>query len=365
MKTVYSGYYGAKNSGDDAFVEVASWGAKKYWRTTEHLFFASELPKIKTDAHFYPSHSSYTNFAKTVKDIFLSDTFISAGGSTFHSSLKMTDHRTYAKLKKKLSFAGKTGAIGISLGPYRNIDAEKNTIKYLKTLDFLALRDSKSYELAKSYNLPYEPIKAFDLAALLPMIYNSTPFDRIKKQKIIGVSVCNYESYTHGDLNKEENRNQFIYNVLKQLKKQKNILFRFFIFNGNSILGDEKLTLEIISKLNIDNDFNFELIPYLSNVEETFNKIEECHTVISTRLHASIFACYANVPFFLLEYHRKCTDFLEDIGQFDKYRIYDGQKNIYEVVEEIQNIMDNNSYTPPLYIEETKQRALLNFTATY
>ena len=31
MKAVFSGYYGHKNTGDDAFVEVAAWGSKKYW----------------------------------------------------------------------------------------------------------------------------------------------------------------------------------------------------------------------------------------------------------------------------------------------------------------------------------------------
>lgn len=29
---LFTGYYGQMNTGDDAFVQVASWGASKYWK---------------------------------------------------------------------------------------------------------------------------------------------------------------------------------------------------------------------------------------------------------------------------------------------------------------------------------------------
>ncbi|NBL64816.1 polysaccharide pyruvyl transferase family protein [Flavobacterium sp. NST-5] len=366
MKAIFNGYYGVKNSGDDAFVEVSAWGAQKYWESTEQFFFAKDLPKTITPTTFYPPHKNHFNFAKAVKDVFLSDVFASAGGSTFHSALKKTDLRTYAKLKKKLGFSGKTGAIGISLGPFRNTEAEKNTIAYLKTLDFLALRDEYSFKLAQSYNLPYQPVKAFDLAALMPEIYQFNKSSiTTKPQKIVGISICNYESYTGGNLAKEANRNQFIESLIGKLKIHKNILFRFFIFNGNDIMGDEKLTFEIINRLNITNDLNFEVIPYLPKVQDMFLKIAECDAVVSTRLHASIFACYSNTPFFLLEYHRKCTDFLNDVGQAKQYLLGDGEIAPQEIAKEIENIVFDQNIQQPLYIAETIERARLNFTQTY
>ncbi len=366
MKSIFSGYYGVKNSGDDAFVEVSAWGSKKYWGSTEQFFFAGDLPETHTPTRFYPAHKGYVNFARTVKDILMSDVFTSAGGSTFHSSLKKSDLRTYAKLKKQLGFKGQTGAIGISLGPYKNSEAEKNTIEYLKTLDFLALRDDQSYQLAKSYNLPNAPVKAFDLAALLPEIYNfQRPEIEAKQEHIVGLSICNYESYTGGDVQKEVNRNQFIKELILKLKKHKNIKFRFFIFNGNPVMGDEKLTREMISLVNQAGDLNYEVVPYLPKVEEMFLKIAECDAVVSTRLHASIFACYAQTPFFLLEYHRKCTDFLNDVGQPQSYRLHDAEVNPEEIAVEIENIIFEKSVKNPLYIAETTERARLNFTQTY
>lgn len=367
MKTIFSGYYGAQNSGDDAFVEVSAWGSKKYWNSSRQLFFADELPQIITSSDNYFAHKNYLSFIKAINDILFCDVFASAGGSTFHSALKKTDLRTYAKLKKNLGFKGKTGAIGISLGPFTNSSAEKSTVEYLKTLDFLALRDKKSFDLANSYQLPYEPVNAFDLAALLPEIYNykNDELDVNKKEFVLGISVCNYESYINGNINKETKRNEFVQNLILKLKKHNNIKFRFFIFNGNAKMGDEKLTMQIIENVNSDHDLNYEIIPYQREVKETFFKIASCDVVLSTRLHASIFACYSNTPFFLLEYHRKCTDFLEDVGQSDRYRLKDGEVSVGDIVEEIESILFDRKIFIPSHVNETIERARLNFTSTY
>ena len=98
--------------------------------------------------------------------------FISAGGSTFQSEISGANTKYIAlqsKLKRKDKF--NIGAIGVSIGPFENIKKELSVIEYLKRLDFLALRDTRSFEFVKSLSLDYEPIKAFDLAALLPSIY--------------------------------------------------------------------------------------------------------------------------------------------------------------------------------------------------
>ena len=369
MKIGYYGYYGAKNSGDDAFVEVAAWGAQKYWGCTEHVFFSEELPQITTSASSLNYHKGYFSFAKAIYSIFETDIFISAGGSTFHSELKSTDLRTYAKLKKRLFKNSIAGAIGISLGPYSNAKAEESTIAYLKKLNFLSLRDKYSYDLACSYNLPYKPVEAFDLAALLPSIYSDIPnraaLEVTNEEKIIGISICNYERYLNGDLEKEKRRNKYFLEVLIPFVKEKNIKFRFFVFNGNPQYGDLEVTTNLIHQMQMDGLNNFEVIPYLNNVELTWNKIKECDLIISTRLHASIFACFADVPFFLIEYHRKCSDFLNDVGHQSAYRLLDGERNVKEVWSEIRKILFDKKYIYPLNKSASEDRALLNFTETY
>lgn len=367
MKVVFNGFYGMDNSGDDAFVEVAAWGSKKFWKSDDQLFFAERLPVIKNPSLYYRPKKSYLNFARAVKDVFLSDAFVSAGGSIFHSALKRTEPRSYAFLKKKIYWPGQTGAIGVSLGPYKNVESEKSIIKYLKSLDFLALRDNRSYEMALSYNLPYKPVNAFDMAALLPEIYNHSAYriDKKNKAAVVGISVCNYESYIQGDIETERRRNNFVVDLINLLKSNPDILFRFFVFNGHVVNGDNKITNEIIQRINKNGLLNFEIIPYNPCVEEVYHKISNCDVIISTRLHASIFACYSGTPFFLLEYHQKCTDFLIDIGQPDKCRVLNGEVDVKSVADTIQRILYDKEEAVAANIDSTIKRAKLNFTNTY
>ena len=369
MKIIYHGYYGHRNPGDDAFMEAAAWGTQKYWGCTDHMFLsAGAAPKILTDIQYFSPHTSYTNFLKTIYKIFNADVFVSAGGSTFHSALKKTDVRTYAKIKKRLIKKAVAGAIGISLGPYRNTEGEKNTIEYLKKLNFLALRDEYSYGLACSYNLPYQPVNAFDLAGLLPLIYTHETNNNVSAvangEKIIGISICNYESYINVDVSNEQKRNEYLYSALTQLLPFKNVKFKFFIFNGNPVSGDEEVTMQLIAKLKHSGLNNFEIIPYINEVKKVWAEIKKCDLIICGRLHAGVFACFANVPFLMLEYHRKCTDFLDSIGYNKDYRAFDAERNIVEFVDVAYNILFNNNYKYPLNKSVCEKKALLNFTET-
>ena len=362
-KILYSGFYGFKNTGDDAFIEVCARGGKKYWGTTNNIFLGSNLSEVVNPSRSL-SKSMFKGYNRlqTVSLAIRADSFISAGGSTFskHSkySLKDITMRTKSAFNKKL----KIGAIGVSVGPFKNSEDEKNVVHYLKKMDFLALRDKRSFEFAANLNLPFKPIEAFDLAALLPEVYKETAqlnAKTVNSKKIIGVSVCNYERYTHGDITKEEARNAYILELLLRLPKDDTLHYRFFIFNGNEAIGDAALTHQFISKLT---DRFIEVIPYLNDVHKAWQAIEECDLMISTRLHASIFACYAGVPFFLVEYHQKCTDFLNDVGVNKAYRLFNGTLPIDMAVEQINGILYDNSYIKPLYIAETIERSARNFT---
>lgn len=367
---LFEGYYGHQNSGDDAFIEVAAWGAKKYWYANNMTFIAENLPNIQTKVNFigkqiYKGH----NKLKLINSILQSKTFVSAGGSTFHSTLQRMEPKQLAFFKKKNIRNFKLGAIGVSLGPYKSKEAESENIEFLKHFDFLTLRDNFSYNLALSYKLPYNPIEAFDLAALLPEIYNNNNNNPIKNtySKILGICICNYESYIkNGNIKNEERRNKTILELLKRISQiDTNVRFRFFVFNGNSTVGDEKLTNMMARELIRIGMLNVEIIPYNPNVFETWIKIKECSIVISSRLHAAIFACFGNVPFFLIEYHRKCSDFLDSVGYQKDLRLHDANFDIDDTANKIENILSKNTkFNEPSVYKMAITKALLNFTET-
>ncbi|MFN3528737.1 MAG: polysaccharide pyruvyl transferase family protein [Bacteroidia bacterium] len=368
MKAAFTGYYGMQNAGDDAFLEVVAWGAQAFWSVDDVLFYSPILPELQHPARQLNAFATYGRFIGALRELFSADVFVSAGGSTFHSALHKTDLRTYGLLKKRFGFGGQLGAIGISLGPYSSVADERDTINYLQRLDFLALRDTQSYEMALGYNLPYRPVQAFDLAALLPDVPGvrvscSLKFDG---KPTLGISVCNYESYTHGDLAQEQQRNRFIQSLLLELASMGDYRYRFFVFNGHAEMGDEALTREMIGALLRTNaQLDYEIVPYEAHVARTFSAIAQCQAMLSTRLHASIFACYAGVPFFLMEYHRKCSDFLDDVGQHPDYRLADGDVPVQAAAQTLAAALNAQQVHRPQYLEETRARALLNFTATF
>jgi len=125
-------------------------------------------------------------------------------------------------------------------------------------------------------------------------------------------------------LHKEERREKLIIDTLVELcKKGFDGIFRLFVFNANSIYGDHNITIELYAKLK-ECGAIIEIIPYSANPISVWKEVANCTAMLSTRLHGAIFAAAAEVPCCLIEYHRKCTDFVMDIGVNEKWVIGDG-----------------------------------------
>jgi polysaccharide pyruvyl transferase WcaK-like protein len=363
-KILYSGFYGFKNTGDDAFLEVAAWGSKVFLNTENIVFLAHGLPKLVNDFQELgkPLFKGFDRI-QGLREMVNADYFISAGGSTFVDHKKHYLKALAEIAKKTVNRKIQTGAIGVSIGPFKNSEYEQNVIKYLKQLNFLTLRDNRSYEYVNTLDLPYKPIEAFDLAALLPLVYagiNKLP--KNKNKKIIGVSVCPYESISKLDEIKNENRrNESIIKLLKKINKNnEDVTFRFFVINGHKVFGDKKLTLDVINKSQIK---NFELVDYQNSVLSAWNLIGQCDVMIATRLHAAILAAYNDVPFILNEYHQKCTDFLTDVGQHEDWVVGDAEYEDDKIINVLSRVINKESkIEKPLFISDTQKKSLKNFS---
>lgn len=364
-KIVYHGFYGFKNSGDDVFLEVAAWGSKKYFQADQTVFLGHDLPELITETRelgkpLFKGHDRLQTF----KEVYNANYFISAGGSTFVNNKWHQLKRVALCAKKTVNPSLKNGAMGVSIGPFKSSQDEKAVQSYLKQLDFLALRDNRSFEYVNALDLPYTPKKAFDLAALLPYVYQdcSTTSEGSQTKKIIGVSVCPYESISDKNhIANETRRNDQVVALLKKLSKDSNqILFRFFIMNGHPVFGDLQLTQDIIRKSGI---LHYEIIPYQAVVRDLWNLIGQCHFMIATRLHAGILAAYNQVPFILNEYHQKCTDFLSDVGQSKALIVHDAHYLDFGISDHILEILDHKENAQmPEHIQKTQALALENFT---
>lgn len=361
---LFTGYYGQLNTGDDAFIEVASWGADKYWKKNKNIFLAKEanLPDTSKIIRGYPFSIPKTYSLQSKILLRSTNYLISAGGSTIHSELPANNIKALAVERKKRGTPLKIGGIGVSIGPFKSLNDEKATIEYLKNIDFLAVRDQASFDFASTINLPYQTINAFDLAALLPDIYGLNKIETtITSKKTIGISVCPVESINDkNNIADERSRNRNLVELLKHLDIDNDIHMKFFVINGNPRVGDLKLTLETIESAAPK---SFEIIHYTKKTRTVWNEIKSCDFVISTRLHAAIFACFSNTPFMLNEYHKKCGDFLDNVGYEESLRLFNNEFSPKEKAGMITNILNgNHKYPYPKYTQEMKQKSELNFT---
>ena len=145
---------------------------------------------------------------------------------------------------------------------------------------------------------------------------------------------------------------------MKNLDAKENIHFKFFVINGHSVFGDLELTKKTIENVRPS---SYEIINYTRNTRKVWDEVSLCDFMISTRLHAAIFACFSETPFMLNEYHRKCRDFLDNIDYDISLRMYDNEYDYEEKANTIINILNNNNYIRPYRVDEMKIKSTLNF----
>lgn len=363
-KILFNGFYGFKNIGDDVFMEIVSWAAYKNNFKNKSYFLSHISPLLQSPSHhLYPYIFKGQKRIEGIIHMLNADYFISAGGSTFTGHKKSSFKEIAEIVKRNTNPKLKTGAIGVSIGPFSSIKNERKVQEYLKKINFLAVRDKRSFEYVCSLNLPYQPVQAFDLAALQKDVYQDTGLEidkKINTKKIIGISVCPVESVNLNDLTKEKERNRNVIELIKRLNNTfDNVVFRFFIMNGNSLIGDENITRETIAKSGVQ---NYEIIPYYGSVYKSWKMINQCDFMIATRLHAAIIAAFADVPFILNEYHQKCTDFLDDWSQNTKFRVGDAKYDYDKIVNNIYLSLYSDSLISKNNKENLKKLAYNNFS---
>lgn len=353
------------NTGDDSFCAVSAWGANHYWKTKDIRFLCRKLPNIPVTAKAALANRRIfrgQGFFETVYQLTSTPALVFSGGSIFHSELRGMNTGTLISEVQRLRHF-KIGAIGVSLGPYRSDQARRSIEGYLSRFSFLVLRDRRSFEEACSINLPFSPIEGFDLAALLPQVYGTSEKREGLSVEVptLGVSVCHSERYLGSNIDKERRREALVLETLTKISQAMPIKIQFFVFNGEPPRGDDELTNKMAEVL--EPQAKVEIIPYSNNPGATWRKLAYCDAVFSTRLHGGIFACVAEVPFLLVEYHQKCSDFLKGINCPAQWRIGDMEVSTDYATKILKEMLACRMQSYPIDIQPLADKAALNFTS--
>jgi polysaccharide pyruvyl transferase WcaK-like protein len=227
----------------------------------------------------------------------------------------------------------------------------------LNGFSYLALRDHESYLTAKEMDLPFEPVAARDLAGVLPIFLGHSQ-DRERTR--LGISLCNYERYKSGCSTREKSRNTAISEGILAFSRENGVPVTVFVLNTHPVYGDREISMQLAVMLR-ENGVDAEVESLDSGPLHLWEKIGGCRAFFSVRLHGAISAYLQNVPFSLVEYHGKCSAFLEDVGQHGSNRLPPEGFGAAAVCRVLEQIFFGETL-PAMPTKEYISCALTNFT---
>lgn len=382
------GFHGRYNIGDDLMLEVHSIFLKKYYdidiiyvwakqNNIKHLDNknGARIKGIINDSKILNRFNIYIN--KLIKVFFLlkSDLLLIGGGSIIHKNFSSKWKYRYVKLYKKLRKNTVTGALGVSIGPFESSDDFRWAEILLQELDFLVVRDQKSYDLTRRMSLPYEVVLGFDLAVLHPAsninndVYandNSLDFNNQMKtnysKKIIGFSLMMYDKFKGQGLEFDNSRlREFKSTIEMLLNADSQLKIRLFCLSSMKERGDEEITLNLLKSLTPDFRNRVEYIQYNFDTDYIIKLIDQCDIMVSMRLHGSIISYMKNTPLILIDYHNKCLEFSKLINLDEEYIFDRNSIKGTDMYVAITKLLQSNQVNWTLNLNEAKISSELNY----
>lgn len=362
-----TGYYGQRNTGDDALAATIAWGLYRFLSPRRLLIGSSQLVMPEGIlVHFLPRRL-FKGHLKLVQALWLigSDFWCFGGGSVFHDVLgpsllrKLRDRiRNYKRLRR-----GKVIALGVSLGPVERTISRTLLGDILELLDLVAVRDPASLELAASLGATKRCVLGFDAAVLLPRIGlpGITPPGQEDEDVIVSVAPCNFHGVVSDGLEYlDTRRNEALAAALSILAQDTGVRFKILEFNGHRKIGDAPIVYALARSLP---SHRVTIVPYSPNPLEALEHIRRSSCVIAIRLHAAIFAFTAGVPFVAISYHPKVREFARYVGLPEQFVVDGDRTEPKQILAAVRSILDSPSAASSSMPLDVAQRRALNMFA--
>ncbi len=305
---VISGYYGHKNSGDDALLYAVINDLKEQMPFVR-VTVLSANPKETTALHGVHAINRF-NFFKVTKAIKNSGCLISGGGSLLQdvtstkSLIYYTSLINYAKKLGKKVYIYANG-IGPLTKP-KNISSAK---KALENADLITLRDKKSADLLKSLKLKNKNIvlTADPALNLVPSKSAKAIFgqEKLPKGEYVAISIRNWKN--------DENLMSSMAECADKLAEKYGLIPVFVPMQPTE---DAEICLKTISKM--------KNTAYCIKGHYEYNDLmafcKKCKLVIGMRLHILLYASSVSVPSIGIIYDPKILGCIKMLGQ-EKYLI--------------------------------------------
>ncbi|XXF10705.1 polysaccharide pyruvyl transferase family protein [Pseudomonas sp. D2-3] len=360
---LYTGYYGFGNFGDDLFPIACDISTRKC-RGSSAIILSPPISGVSAHflvpgflASYYNKTNKVGRFLRLIFLLYGALRFrnvVLAGGSTISSGSSMFMRRVQYFLG--VSGVVKLYAIGVSVGPFEEGKDHDFARNFIDSLEFLSVRDAKSRKECETLGVRVVPDVCNDLAGALPVENFVAGPVREKAKPILGVSMCRYESIVGGNVSQESERNISIKTGILEFAKKHDCRVHILVLNSDCDLGDFSISRDMEFFLKTSG-VECVLIDYHGPMD-MIKHIYTCDFLFSIRLHGAICAYLLNIPFVLLEYHRKCTDFLDYIGKGADLRLTSSTSSseaVYAAIESMFIHGDKFTESPKDYREKSKQ----------
>ncbi|NQZ24150.1 MAG: polysaccharide pyruvyl transferase family protein [Colwellia sp.] len=356
------GYYGMRNSGDDALMYATAWAAKHLigCDNTKVGLYGDYTRETKSDHKLalkfnqqFPGQNRLLHYKTALQ----SKRIIFGGGSVLHSE---TDINLKRQLMS-LSSPKKSLAVGVGIGPFKSLAAEKSCAKFLNECGYIGVRDNESFEIAECIAPRANVQKTFDLAPLL-LLSSKREHPQNIARKGIALTLCSVAINAMGNTDniEEEKRFEQFAQLITRLYQQTGEPITLIEFNGHQLLGDWKINNNIVAKLN--KNIPITIKRYDPNPIALLESLASYKTIISMRLHGSILSYLANTPVLSINYHSKCKGWCDEIGMPKEYRINLSDLNIEHIVNQITQGLSSSFKQPTLSLESALKNSLSNWS---
>ena len=306
------GYYGWKNTGDDAMIYAL---IQEFFRKN----FLSEFVVVSEDSLKIPKETeNYVRFIEKSPFIILKEILSSSavlwGGGTF-----MYDHtntgRQFVNLTLILSIVvfsrllqKQVYLLGIGVEPLTTEIGKFLSKSICRLSGFVSVRDTISLNILESLGLNKIRL-SFDLSALL----EPRKCHKKTENKILGMSILPFFSIYYNDPERDVLMVDEITKALKKwlLNDKRNIIY-LFTFKGESKEDDVQITKFLVQKL--DQKDRVILIPYKKDPLDSLSLLSCCDAFVGMRYHSCVFAYLSNIPLLIINYFQKCGSLAEDTG---------------------------------------------------
>lgn len=302
-KWAVTGFYGQDNFGDDLFCYVMAKLMKSHGQDyfLQNGFIASRaavnvsaLPFAQKFNKQRGKLGAVHRLLSMVVSLVRADYLVFGGGSLFGKYASYKQRKFACLLAKILN--KKLFAYCVSLGPFKDAEQELRYSILLKKFDLVVTRDLASHQISERMTINRHD--AIDMVFAISSFHKKgAPRSR---KLVLALHKLN-----------------FLEKFLEEgawLDKFDQILILHLDDQARNI------GVELHRRLSISFKGDLSMRHYKDMaLEDALDEISSASFVVTSKLHGAIAAAAYGVPFSLLEYQEKCTEFLIALGGFDGY----------------------------------------------